>query len=83
MLDRVVHGDHVRVLQPGPDPRLAPDLPAITRLRPLERDDPPQLQIGGPPHDAHAPGAELFLQAVPPRDQSVPHRERTLLKVTW
>jgi hypothetical protein len=62
--DRVEHGDHVRVQQPGTDPRLTANLPGVLAQRPLERHLPAELEIDRPPHDAHATPAELLLQPV-------------------
>ncbi len=82
VLGDVEHRDRVRVLEPGGDPTLAEGtLPGRVRLGGVERGRQQQLfdgdatvepEVVGPPHHPHRTAADPFVEAVAPRDQSVP-----------
>jgi hypothetical protein len=75
VVDDVEQRDDVGMVQHGQEPGLLPEPADQLRLPlgvawqgPLQRDDPAQLDVGGPPHDPAAARTQLFLQPVPPAD---------------
>ncbi len=82
VLGDVEHRDRVRVLEPGGDPPLPERaLPGRVRLGGVQRGRQQELfdgdaavepEVVGPPHHAHRTAADPCVEAVPPRDQSVP-----------
>ena len=65
----VVHGEDVRMIEPGRRLRFALEAPARGRVcdvagEELDRNGPPELGVQRPIHDAHAAGAEARLHDV-------------------
>ncbi|GAA1613510.1 hypothetical protein GCM10009679_17090 [Saccharothrix algeriensis] len=77
----VVHTRHVGVVEPGHRPRLAPGQlaqPLVAGqawVQHLQRDQPVQRLVPGPPDDRHTPGADPVDQAIP-LDQKVAGAQR-------
>ena len=75
VLDRVVNGDDVRMVQPGDGDRLAPEslgdhrIGGEVRLQPLDGDLAIELDVGRQPHLGHAALRDPPLEVVSPGEQ--------------
>ena len=75
VLEHVVDGDDVRVIQPGDGDRFAPEpfgdhgIGGEVRLQPLDGDPAVELDVGGDPHLGHPTVTDPPFEVVPLREQ--------------